>query len=227
MDPLKVSTEEKKALNAMKPSFIFLLGRPACGKSTVSRLLADKIKKLVIAKRAELMDDFSILKEMLEKDVEFKRHKKEGNDIVITDRSMLDEAILVLKDAVAKNHGESRLTIIEFARDNYLAALKVFDKTVLESAIILYIKASFETCLKRNGKPKRSNAVPVWIMERYYRTDDIQKILEDGGIGTAQKSLPCRLFVIENEEEGIEKLSRRLDKFMTSSMGNFIQVGDS
>ncbi len=68
----------KKNKNIPLP-FIFLLGRPGCGKSLIYKILLKKFKKEKIASQFIRIDDFPILKDLLKKDIEFKRHiKKDG-----------------------------------------------------------------------------------------------------------------------------------------------------
>jgi len=55
-------------------SYIFLLGRPGCGKSIVYRLLADLIRREKLANETMRIDDFPILKEIAEQDKDFKKH---------------------------------------------------------------------------------------------------------------------------------------------------------
>ncbi|MDI6643333.1 MAG: hypothetical protein QMD95_04735, partial [Candidatus Hodarchaeaceae archaeon] len=62
-----------------RPSFVFLLGRPGCGKSVVYRFLSERLRAEGLAEEVMRIDDFPVLQELLDRDTEFKRHyRKEG-----------------------------------------------------------------------------------------------------------------------------------------------------
>jgi len=60
-------------------SFIFLLGRPGCGKSVIYNMLGERLRREKLASEVMRIDDFPVLKEIVDEDKEFKRHlRKEG-----------------------------------------------------------------------------------------------------------------------------------------------------
>lgn len=161
--------------------FVFLLGRPGCGKSVVYKIIRELLdKKEIYAPR---VDDFLTLKEILAKDKEFKRHILKDGGFAVTDWSVVDEALQDLCQLIKKEKADSKIIFIEFARDNYQHALKNFTKDVLDNSLILYIYSTFEECYRRNvarfQKAKNEeyddHIVPLDLMKTYYITDDYEQ----------------------------------------------------
>ncbi len=206
----------------VKNPFILLLGRPGCGKSAVYNLLVEKFKKENIAKEFERIDDFPILKELLDKDTEFKRHVRKDGGFAVTDWTIVDEVLQIIDKRIFQKLSPDKIIFIEFARDNYKNALKNFSEQFLKNAVILYIKVKFEICLQRNEerfKKAREGSlddhiVPPDLMKSYYINDDIEKKIETEGEEKLKEYLPCDIFVLENNEPGIDILSKKLDKFV-------------
>lgn len=202
--------------------FIFLLGRPGCGKSAVYKILVELFKNERIADEFERIDDFPILKELLDKDVEFKRHIRKDGGFAVTDWSIVDEVLQVINKKALEKVKNNKIIFIEFARDNYINALKNFDKDFLNNSIVLYIQCDFDVCLKRNekrfkelgGKDIDAHIVPPDLMKSYYKNDDIENIILEKGKESLIKSFPVKIFVIENNEEGIEALKSKLNEFV-------------
>jgi len=195
--------------------YIFLLGRPGCGKSFISDILAEKFRLKAITEELERIDDFHILKELLDKDKKLERHIRKNGGFTITDWSILDETLQIINKKLLETTLPKKITFIEFARDNYKKAFKNFSSEILKNSVILYVKTSFETCLKRNEerfKRKRDiddHIVLPNIMESYYKTDDIeQSLLKNKKIELEN------IFILENDNISIEELKSRLDDFV-------------
>ena len=198
--------------------YIFLLGRPGCGKSFICDILTEKFKLKEIAGEPERIDDFHILlKELLNKDKKFERHIRKNGGFAVTDWSILDEALQIINTRLLETALPKKITFIEFARDNYKKALKLknFSSEILKNSVILYIKTSFETCIKRNEerfKKKKDidgHIVPPHLMESYYKTDDIEQSLFKN-----KKIELENIFVLENDNISIEELKSRLNNFV-------------
>ena len=200
--------------------FVFLLGRPGCGKSVVYKILKDKLHAQGID--AERLDDFLTLKELIAKDTGFNRHVLKDGGFAVTDWSIVDEALQELCGVVKNRRTEKKIIFIEFARNNYQNAFGNFTKDVLGDSVLLYVYSTFEECYKRNVERFKKiqkeghddHIVPHDLMRSYYRTDDYeqaylrsQKELED--------MAPAPLMVLDSTvsgEEGIKKLTQQIEE---------------
>lgn len=202
--------------------FILLLGRPGCGKSAVYKMLVDKFRENGIARTFERMDDFPILKELLDRDTEFKRHIRKDGGFAVTDWSIIDEVLREIGSRVFQGRAEGKIIFVEFARADYQSALKNFSSEFIAGAVVLYIKASFEMCLSRNEERFRrsreknldDHIVPPDLMKSYYKDDDLEKIIDAKGEAGLARALPFRSFVLDNNVQGLDLLSARLDRFI-------------
>ena len=203
-------------------SYIFLLGRPGCGKSVVYRLLADLIRRGKLANETMRIDDFPILKEIAEQDKDFKKHIRSEGGFTITDRSIYDDVLKEMNRKIKLLRKPDKLIFVEFSRSGYAQALKNFDREVLDRSLILYIYCPYEVCLERNirrfkegAKDLDEHIVPRDLMEKYYRYDDYEALFlrsED----ELRKQAPAPIAVVKNDAEGLERLGEELGKVMAA-----------
>ena len=211
--------------------FVFLLGRPGCGKSVVYKIIREILEKKEIY--SPRVDDFLTLKEILAKDKEFKRHILKDGGFAVTDWTVVDDAISDLCKLVKKEKADKKIIFIEFARDNYQHAFENFTKDVLDDSLILYIYSTFEECYKRNVarfKKKCSprihsgvseangchddHIVPLDLMKTYYKTDDYEQLylISEKEL---MKIVPAKTVVLDSTvsgEEGLENLRKQIEK---------------
>jgi len=202
----------------MKKDYIFLLGRPGCGKSFVYETIIKKLKETEKVANVERVDDFPILKELLDKDTEFKRHVRKEGGFEVTDFTIIDEVLSTIDSRLEDVKLKNDLVFIEFARAEYISALKNFRAETFARAMIVYIYCPYDVCLARNRKrfeQQKNNAlddhiVPTDLMESYYKNDDIEKIYLEDRTGL-NKVMPGDFFVMDNSSEGIEALMGQFD----------------
>ncbi len=137
---------------------LFILGRPGSGKSTVARY----ITKLAHHEGwvSTYYCDYNILYSMFQAEL----HKPfcpqqhfepiDHNGFRVIDFSVLDPALNVIqKRATAAlkdcNPYTRRLIVIEFARDDYIQALRQFDPAFLQDAHFLFLDADVDLCIQR------------------------------------------------------------------------------
>lgn len=203
--------------------YVFLLGRPGSGKSAIYRELERRIREEGLASEVMRIDDFPVLKELLDRDVEFKRHYRKEGGFVVTDFTLLDDVLREMNTKLNKLRKPSRVIFVEFARDKYANALKNFDREVLGRALLLYIYCPFDVCVARNvrrfkeakGKNVDDHIAPSDIMEKYYRHEDYEELFlksEDA----LKKQAPARLVVIKNDTNELDKLKNELEKIITA-----------
>ncbi len=198
----------------MKKDYIFLLGRPGCGKSFVYETIIKKLKETENIEKVERVDDFPILKELLDKDTEFKRHLRKEGGFEVTDFTIVDEVLSTIDSRLEDVKSKNDLVFIEFARDNYISALKNFRSETFARAMIVYIYCPYDVCLARNRKrfeQQKNNAlddhiVPTDLMESYYKNDDIEKIYLENR-SELGRVMPGDFFVMDNSSDGLEALT--------------------
>lgn len=199
--------------------FIFLLGRPGCGKSIIYEMLTERLKKRGLAKEFMRIDDFPILKELFDKDVHFQRHRRKAGGFEVTDWSIVDEVLKIVNERIKKLEKENRMIFIEFARNHYLQALKNFTSEVLSKSLILYIFAPYQVCYQRNikrfqekgGEDLDSHIVPPDLMESYYKEDDFEELLLESEERLRGAS-PLPLIVIDSRKTGRANLKPEVEK---------------
>lgn len=206
----------------MPPSFIFLLGRPGCGKSAIYSILREELLKRSLAREVERIDDFPIILKLLDQDREFKRHYRKEGGFVVTDFTILDDALREIDTELKKEAKPDKITFVEFARSNYSSALKNFSRWVLDRSLLLYIYCPYEVCVARNvrrfkeGKTIDNHIAPSDIMEKYYKKDEYEDLLLRSE-EILRKEAPAELAVVRNDTDGFfrlrEELTRLLEKY--------------
>jgi len=199
-------------------SFIFLLGRPGCGKSVIYNMLGERLRKEKLASEVMRIDDFLVLKDIVDEDKEFKRHLRKEGGFEVTDLSMLDDVLKRINGQLKKLEKPGRVIFVEFSRNSYIHAMKNFDRDVLNRSLILYIYAPFDVCLERNVRRFREepkglddHIVPSDMMKKYYRHDDYEELYLKSEAELKQQ-VPASLVVVRNDAEGLERLKLELEK---------------
>ncbi len=205
------------------PSFVFLLGRPGSGKSAVYRMLSERLRAEGLASDITRIDDFPVLREMLDRDTEFKRHYLKEGGFVVTDFTILDDVLKEINRKLKELEQPGRVTFVEFARARYANALKNFDREVLDHSLILYIYCPFDICVERNvrrfrgarGKDIDDHIAPTDIMERYYRYDDYEELFLKSE-NELKAQAPAPIVVVKNNVEGLDHLKLEIEEVVTA-----------
>jgi adenylate kinase family enzyme len=189
---------------------VFLIGRPGCGKSIVYKLLAEQLRERGYSGELMRVDDFPILKQIFEQDVEQKRHRRfPGGGMKITDDKVWDDLSMALNGQALKLQSPNRLLFIEFSRDSYARAFRNFSPEVMRDSVILYIDAPFDLCWERNarrareGKGLDAHLVSREEMELTYMHDDHEEL---------KKYVKMPMFVVRNDSDDIKSLQAELEK---------------
>lgn len=206
----------------MKYRYVFLLGRPGCGKSAIYRELEMRILESGQAKTFERIDDFPILwaavlrDDALEKEgkerLYFKR-TDEGELRVIND-DLFNDILKEVNSDVLKIDKPDHMLFIEFARSNYVEALQNFDKSILDHCIAIYIEVGFDICWARNvarheaaiAQDGDDHLVPRAEMERIYLHDDQEDLVQY----MQDQDIP--VLVVNNEADGEEHLKQQVEE---------------
>ncbi len=164
---------------------VFILGRPGSGKSTTSYHIAGLAWEKgwsVIRIR-----DYEILWRMYQADTEHKQfYPAQYNGFDVLDFSVLDTALKEVEKRAQRYmpfEDTPELIIIEFARDDYGEALKLFSRNFLQNAYFLFIETDVETCIERIYKrvahhlTADDNFVSDYVLRNYYHKDNRHYIL--------------------------------------------------
>lgn len=207
-------------------AYVFLLGRPGCGKSVAYQILVGRMREEGLAGEFMRVDDYPILKEIVEQDIDFKKHVLSEGEFQITDRSIYDDVLKEVSRRLKGLRKPSRMIFVEFARNNYANALRNFDREVLDRSLIVYIYCPFEVCCERNVRrfeeagPKGldEHIVPRDQMEKYYRHEDYEELYlrsED----ELRKRAPAPIVIVRNDVESLERLKQELEKVIAALKG--------
>jgi hypothetical protein len=213
----------------MKYKYVFLLGRPACGKSAVYRELERRILSSGQALTCERVDDFPTVRTRFRGDDAL---QKKGRERLYSTRTedgvyqpkegVFDDILREVSADVLRIDEPEHVIFLEFARPSYVEALQNFDKSILDRCIAIYIEASFETCWARNvaryeatvaegqmgifAKGSDDHFLPRETMESIYLHDDRDAFVQHMG----ERNIPVA--VINNEAQGEEHLNQQVEE---------------
>jgi len=135
---------------SQKTSYVLLLGRPGCGKSTAYKALAPKLEAAGVASDFERVDDSPKIWNPFQTDTESRRCRRtEDGDCKVTDDTVWDDILVELGKEAEARSSPGKITFIEFARDSYIRVLSNFSPRVIAEAVIVYIACSFDNCWER------------------------------------------------------------------------------
>lgn len=164
---------------------LFILGRPGSGKSTAYRYIEKFLKQQEQYKGWSITryNDYSILYEMFRYEQLFSNSKeaqqfeaKEYDSFDVLDFTVLDTALINLEKRAqgSSTHKKEEIIVIEFARQDYNQALRLFSASFLKNSYFLFIEADVATCLERvkqrlTNPPIQDNfLVSDFIITEYY-----------------------------------------------------------
>jgi adenylate kinase family enzyme len=127
---------------------IFILGRPGSGKTTAACRIAELAETRGYS--SIHVNDYEILYQMFKADTEYRRFRPTAhNGFDVCDFSVLDIALSEVEKRVQADNSSEKIITIEFARDDYSKALRVFNRSFLRDAYFLFIDAEIDICLQR------------------------------------------------------------------------------
>ena len=134
----------------MKYKYVFLLGRPGCGKSALYRELEKRILESGQAITFERVDDFPKLWAAVERDDALEKEGKErlyfkrfnDGELSLTNDNLFNVILKEVNSDVLKIDKPDHMIFLEFARSNYVEALQSFDKSLLDNCIAIYMRGA-------------------------------------------------------------------------------------
>lgn len=153
---------------------LFIVGRPGSGKSTAAQHISRIVREQHWDVKRTHIDDYPILQKMT-KSLPEKFHLKENGGFDALDPSVLDVALLQVEQMVRaiEDDGRERLVTIEFARDDYASAFKLFHPEFIQGSYLLFMHANIETCLRRIHSRV---AFPTCVDDHPSFSDEIYKV---------------------------------------------------
>ena len=183
-------------------SRFILVGRPGSGKSAAARYI-----QLVAEQhhwQTTHINDYKFLKQMYEMEGTGKSFQASAHDgFDVLDFSVLDTALhMVEREAMAYCSSRCELALVEFARNNYHTALRLFSHAFLRDAYLLFFRADMNMCARR--VQARSHApetvddhfISEEMLRSYYHED-----IDAEGIALLVRELdldPGKVRLIEN-----------------------------
>ncbi len=130
---------------------LFVFGLPGSGKSTVSRSIVDHVHRTYKKWYARRICDYNLLYSMFERDNERKNfHPEKPNGFYVTNPVMYTDALKLLEQSANQVRPTSnQLLVIEFARSDYLNAIKTFESSFFYNSAFIFLYADIDTCLER------------------------------------------------------------------------------
>jgi len=171
------------------PAYIFIIGKPASGKTTVADAIIQGLERNGIPKKQiYYFNDYQALYERFLGDSSHRLFEPtERGGFALRDSSVLESVLQQANLTIKSGRSFFKVFLIEFARDSYLQAFMNFDKAIFYNCRVIHVKCSDETCMSRNeqrrsvSEDRRSGYVSPEVISHYYSKEDI------GGLADALK----------------------------------------
>ncbi len=215
------------------PVKLFVLGRPGSGKSEAYRQIDKYIQQSHKNWSVIHFTDYEILQEMFQFEKYFQLNEKlrkfqprehEGFDV--RDFSLLDDVLKELEKKIKFRYSEVRNEqpiVIEFARDDYGKALKLFSPNFLKDAYFLFINSDINTCIQRvHDRVAHSSSIDDHFVSNdiicsYYKRQRIPFKLErvDSPNLTKVQVITNRMHILNNKGPQ-QDFAKKINRFINS-----------
>jgi hypothetical protein len=206
----------------MRYRYVFILGRAGCGKSALYRELEKRILKSGQARTLERVDDFPKFWTLFKRDDALEEEGKEriysqptdDGDYIVTSDAIWNDVLREVNLEVLQIDRPDHMVFIEFARSSYVEAIQLFDRSILDHCLVVFMEVSFDTCWARNlarheaaiAEGTDDHLVSREEMERSFLHDDQEafvQYLEDEDIPFS---------VVNNEADEEEHLRKQVEE---------------
>jgi hypothetical protein len=200
----------------MKYRYVFLLGRPGCGKSALYHELEKQFLASGQAQTFERVDDFPKVWARMHRDDALELAGKEriytqrsdDGAYLITDEGFFDDILKEVGADVLKIDKPDHLIFLEFARPNYVEAIQNFDERILDRCLAIYMEVNFDICWARNVARHEAEMTQDGDDHFVYRETMEDLYLHDDRDAFVQymKDRNIPVSVVNNEADGEEHL---------------------
>lgn len=176
---------------------IFVIGRPASGKSTFAKFFTKALKRFGHL----YIDDYTLLKEKVKLLADNQVKWEKNGQFEIIDRNIFGDLLCEIKQTVVKQR-RSKPIVVEFSRSNYVDSFKVLNSLTVNNYAIIYLDSPLETCVNRNmmrALDSPVDSVPCSVIYQHYQKDDIESLLNEH---------PGRVRIIENRTKSLSDLEK-------------------
>lgn len=158
---------------------VFVLGRPGSGKSTVARRMIELAGRR--GYQSLFVQDYDILYKMFLNDKKHERFRPAGRGgFDVIDYTVLDTALQQMEKEIENvlSLKSTDMVCIEFARNDYRAALRLFSPLFLRNAYFFFIDSDLESCIQRvqarvtNPPLPDHHFVSEYVMRTYYNNNN-------------------------------------------------------
>ena len=133
-------------------NFIFLIGHPACGKTTLYKAIEQKIIADSGLTLCRISDRENFLKAAeLDPDQRFHRKKPEGT-LEITDPKYFELHFNLFREFLRSKRWQEDWIFVELTSSDYLTMLEIFGTDLFQNSYLILLLVSLQTSLKRNQK---------------------------------------------------------------------------
>ena len=176
---------------------IFIIGRPASGKSTFAKFFTKALKRFGHL----YIDDYALLKEKVKLLADNQVKWEKNGQFEIIDRKIFDDLLDEIKQTVERQR-RSKPIVVEFSRSNYVDSFKVLSSLTVNNYVIIYLDSPLNTCVNRNmmrAPDSPVDSVPCSVIKQHYQKDDIESL---------RKEHPGRVRIIENITKSLSDLEK-------------------
>jgi dephospho-CoA kinase len=216
---------------------IFIVGLPGAGKSLVRRRLVQLLNERRF-QTEELSDYVYAFRDFIHGAIlldETRGHgffAEEGGAFRVDNEVHLRPALKSLAERVWSNRQATKITIVEFARSDTLAALREFGDEILFHSQVIHVRADKsirESRLHNRVEPPTldiarltlsisvsdDHRLPSSVAHTLYDREDLEQLLKE-------KPLNGRIFQIENNDEDADY--SRIDQLLAGFMANVAKL---
>jgi len=195
-----------------KAMYIFLLGRPGCGKSVVFKKITDKLKAAGVGENYIRVDDFPKLWNIFQTDKEWKRCRPTPDGgYKVTDNTVWDDLLREVNKDLKELNKPGSVVFVEFSRPDYVHSLTNFTPDIMAGAAVLYIDCPFDICWARNVK-RHEAAVAAGGDDHLVSREEMEKTYLHDDFEDLKKKCAVPFISIENYKDDLSLLDRDIDR---------------
>ncbi|OGV54290.1 MAG: hypothetical protein A2X49_09480, partial [Lentisphaerae bacterium GWF2_52_8] len=189
-----------------KAMYIFLLGRPGCGKSVVFKKITDKLKAAGVGENYIRVDDFPKLWHIFQTDKEWKRCRPTPDGgYKVTDNTVWDDLLVEVNKDLKELNKPGGVVFVEFSRPDYVHSLANFTPDIMENAAVLYIDCPFDICWARNVR-RHEAAVAAGGDDHLVSREEMEKTYLNDDFEDLKKKCSVPFISIENYRDDLSLL---------------------